>query len=206
MSKSVYLRAFCDQDAIEINKWRNNQDVMSLTCGRFRYVGLDMEIAWVHSKIMNNATEEYFAICLSDGSDKLIGYQCIREIDTINRSAHAAGIVISPEYQDGTYMMDAFLLLLEYAFVHIGLNRLTGSCLKQHSNSRTMMEMLGFSLEGIERESLYKKHCYMDVCRYSILYKDYTDILSDNGYSLTAIAKRAAAIRRQQRNCKHYES
>ncbi len=202
MDKSVYLRAFCDQDATEINKWRNNLDVMSLTCGRFRYVGLEMERAWVHSKIMNNTAEEYLAICLADGSDKFIGYQCIRNIDTVNRSAHAAGIIISPEYQDGTYMLDAFLLLLEYAFVHIGVNRLTGSCLKQHIDSRTMMEMLGFSLEGIERESLYKNHCYMDVCKYSILYKDYTEILCKNGYTLTAIAKRSVAIRKQLRNIK----
>ncbi len=197
MSKSVYLRAFCEQDASEINKWRNNPKVMSLTCGRFRYVGLDMEKVWVHDKIMNNITEEYFAICLMDGSDKIIGYQCIRNIDPVNRSAHAAGIVISPEYQDGTYMLDASLLLLEYAFIHIGLNRLTGSCLRQHSDSRAMMEMLGFSLEGIERESLYKEHCYMDVCRYSILYRDYTEILRNNGYTLKAIAKRAATIRKQ---------
>ena len=196
MKRTVFLRAFRDEDAIEINRWRNTPEVMSLTCGRFRYVGLDMEKAWVHSKIMNNSTEEYFAICLADESEKIIGYQCLRNIDNHNRSAHAAGIVIAPEYQDGIYMIDAFLLLLDYSFTDIGLNRLTGSCLSSHIDSMTMMEMLGFSLEGIERESLYKKHQYMDICKYAILYREYIELLGNDGYSLKEIARRAAKIRK----------
>lgn len=197
MKKSVYLRTFQKEDAILINKWRNNQDLYALTCGRFRYVGLEKEQTWVESKILNNSNEEYFAICLNDGSGKMIGYQCIREIDAYNRSAHAAGIVIAPEYQDGLYMMDAFLLLLEYAFVNIGVNRLVGRCLEQHKDSRIIMEMLGFSLEGIERESLYKMHQYMNICNYSILYNDYISLVSNGGYSLKEISKRALRIKRQ---------
>lgn len=195
--KSVYIRAFRESDAEAINKWRNDENIMELTCGRFRYVDIEMERSWVHSKIMNNSTEEYFAICLNDGSDKIIGYQCIREIDNYNRSAHAAGIVIDSDYHDGVYMIDAFLLLLEYAFVNIGLNRLTGSCLEHHIVSRTMMEMLGFSLEGVERESLYKHHKYMNVCRYAILYEEYKNLIAAKGYELAAIAKRAIKIKKK---------
>lgn len=196
-TKSVYLRAFNEEDAILINKWRNDMELNSLTCGRFRYVGLELEKSWVHSKIMNNSKEEYFAICLSDGSDSMIGYTCIREIDQFNRSAHAAGIMIDPNYQDGTYMMDANLLVLEYSFIILGLNRLIGRCLKIHKDSRIMMEMLGYELEGIERESVYKNHEYMDVCRYSILYKDYLDLYNNGGYSTLSIAKRALKLKKQ---------
>lgn len=198
--KSVYLRAFKEEDAILINKWRNNIDIMSLTCGRFRYVSEEMEKSWVHSKIMNNVQEEYFAICLSDGSNTMIGYECLRNIDYFNRSAYAAGIVIDPQYKSETYMIDAFVLLMEYAFFHLGLNRLVGRCLKIHYNSRIMMEMLGFSLEGLERESVYKNHQYMDVCVYSILYNDYINLCNNDGYTPLAIARRVGKIRKQLKN------
>lgn len=192
---SVFIRPFLEDDVKFINSLRNNPEVQRLVCNRFRYVSIEIERNWIKDKMTHNQTEEYFAICLNDESEQIIGYQCLRNIDLYNRSAHAAGIVISPDFQDGLYMIDAFLLLLDYAFNEIGINRLTGSCLRQHKNSRIMMEMLGFSLEGIERSSLYKNHRYMDICNYSILYDEYIDFVNNNGYSIKNISLRAKNIR-----------
>lgn len=199
---SVYLRAFRLEDAELINKWRNDEKLLEKTCGRFRYVGIEMEKAWVNNKIMNNSHEEYFAICLNDGSDKMIGYMCIREIDLYNRKANADGIVIDPEYHDGQYMVDANILLLDYVFRHIGVNRLEASCLESHITSRVMMESLGYQLESIERESLYLNHEYKNVCRYALLYSDYKEMLDTDQYSIKQIAKKAIAAKRNLK--KHY--
>lgn len=196
MEYSVYLRPFLQDDYIKINKWRNDEELQSLTCGRFRMVSLEIEKKWVYDKMTHNTTEEYFAICLNDGSDEMIGYFSIREIDHINRKAHFAGIVIDPQYQDGTYMIDTNLIMLEYAFEDLGLNRVTGSCLEQDTVSRIMMEIFGFELEGIEKQSIYKHHVYNNVCKYALLYSGYKRMKETGEYSLPRIAKRTIKLRK----------
>lgn len=195
MKRSVYLRPFFISDTDKINKWRNDEGIQRLTCGRFRLVSKEIERNWVQSKISNNTTEEYFAICLNDGSDEMIGYFSIREIDIFNRKCNFAGIVIDPEYRDGIYMIDTHLIALEYAFLHLGMNRVWGSCLETHKESRIMAEIFGFELEGVEKQSIYKYHEYHNVCRYSILYSDYTINRENGEYSLSKIAKRAKKLK-----------
>lgn len=195
MKYSVYLRPFIITDTEKINKWRNDEEIQRMTCGRYRLVSKEIEKNWVQSKITNNSTEEYFAICLNDGSDEMIGYFSIREIDLYNRKCHFAGIVIDPEYQGGMYMIDTKLIALEYAFLHLGMNRITGKCLEDHTVSRVMMEMFGFELEGIERQSIYKYHRYHNVCTYSILFSDYQRLVENGDYSVSAIAKKAKKLK-----------
>lgn len=195
MKYSVYLRPFIISDAEIINKWRNNEEIQQLTCGRFRLVSLDIEKKWVQDKMMHNTNEEYFAICLNDGSDQVIGYFSIKDIDYYNRKCHFAGIVIDPKYQGNSYMIDTKLITLEYAFFHLGMNRVTGKCLEEHMISRVMMEMLGYDLEGTERESIFKRHKYHNVCNYGLLYSKYIQMKENGEYNIQNIAKRAKEIK-----------
>lgn len=202
MKYSVYLRPFKITDAEKINKWRNDEEIQKLTCGRYRKVSLEIEKNWVQEKMTHNSVEEYFSICLNDGTDEMIGYFCIRDIDFYNRRCVFGGVVIDPDYRDGAYMVDTHLLALEYAFVHLGMNRVSGSCLEEHTISRVMVEMLGFELEGIEKESLYKAHTYHNVCKYAIRYSIYSALKETGQYSLMQIAKRAKKIMKQYKQTK----
>ena len=134
------------------------------------------------AKIKHNVTEEYFAICLTDDTKEMIGYLSLNDIDYYNRKAHIGGIVIDPEFQVGTFMIDAQLLILEYAFETIGMNRLSGACLSQHKVSRIMMEALGFQHEGTERQAVYKFHRYNDVLKFALLYEDYSRLKDEGRY------------------------
>lgn len=197
---SVYLRPFIISDAEKINEWRNNEKIQSLTCGRFRMVSMEIEKSWVQDKITHNSNEEYFAVCLTDGNNEMIGYVCIKDIDLYNRKCHFAGIVIDPKFQEGTYMIEANLLLMDYTFMHLGMNRMTGKCLEEHITSRVMMEMLGYELEGIEKESILKYHKYHNVCLYALRYSKYQEFRDNNLYSLASIAKRAKNINQNINN------
>lgn len=196
MEYSVILRPFIESDAIFINRLRNNYDIHKLTCGRFRLVSLEIEKKWVEDKMNHNTDEEYFSICLNDGTGTMIGYFSIREIDIYNRKAHFAGIIIDPCYQDGIYMIDTNLIALDYAFNKLGLNRVTGSCLSQHITSRIMMEMFGFQLEGVERNSIYKDHQYFDICNYAILYDEYDKLLHKGEYSKINLARKSLQLKK----------
>ncbi|MDE6005951.1 MAG: GNAT family N-acetyltransferase [Muribaculaceae bacterium] len=196
MDYSVFLRPFLISDTETINQWRNNEAIQQWTAGRFRKVSIEIERNWVQSKMTNNEKEEYFAICLNDSSKEMIGYFSIREIDIYNRKCFFGGIVIDPEYQEGVYMIDTHLIAFDYAFIHLGMNRIAGTCLEEHPVSRIMMEMLGFKLEGIEQNSVYKNHKYHNLCNYALLYEDYKHYMKDNYYSKKNILKRLMQLKK----------
>lgn len=191
MKSSVFLRPFISSDLEKINRWRNDEEIQHLTCGRYRLVSLEIEKIWLMDKMSHNNTEEYFAICLNDETAEMIGYLCIKDIDIYNRKCNFAGIVLDKKFQNGIYMIDANLLLYRYVFIHLGMNRMTGSCLDTHIVSRVMMESLGFELEGVEKESIYKHHKFHNVCKYALRYEVYSKMMNQNEYTIAKISKRA---------------
>lgn len=197
MNYSVFLRPFIMEDVEKINAWRNDERLFALTVGRYRKVSLEIEKNWLIEKMTHNQSEEYFAICLNDSSQQIIGYFSIKDIDIYNRKANFAGIVIEPAFQDGVYMIDTYLQALDYAFRILGLNRIKGGCLKNHIVSRITLEMLGFKLEGIEKMSVYTNHDYQDLYNYAILYQDYKEMLNNGDYKLSALAKKAIKIKKK---------
>lgn len=200
MSKCVFLRAFEPNDYIQINKWRNNYEIQRLTCGRFRYVSSEMEKNWTQQQMLNNTSNIYLSICLNDETQEMIGYTSINDIDYANRKAHGGGIVIGEQsYRSGQYLIDTLLLIFEHVFNDLGMHRFTGSCLQEHRHSGLMMEMMGFRLEGIERESIYKMHNYHNIHKYSILAKDYYELLNNGEYNEMSIAKRLLSIKKGKR-------
>lgn len=196
----VYLRAFEEDDVKHVNKWRNDKHVQSLTCGHFRYVSSMMERKWVESKMLNNTSDVYLAICLNDGSNRMIGYVSINRISYIDRKAHWGGIVIDSDFQsDFDCLIDSINLVLQHAFDDLNLHRLTGSCLSEHKASRSMMEMMGFTCEGVERESIYKNGEYHNIVLYSLLDTEYYSCVRDNGYTKDVIFQRLLASKKHNR-------
>lgn len=195
---SVFIRAFGTEDYHIINKWRNDPNVQRLTCGHFRYVSLEMEKAWVHQKMMNNTQDMYFAICLNDETQRMIGYTSVNNINTMDRSAHSGAMVIQEEAQrSGEYILDVSVLKMRHVFDDLNIHRYTGSCLEAHISSRLTMEMMGFKLEGVERDAVYKFGRFHNVLRYSILSTEYYELLGSGGYTEAAIGKRLLQARKK---------
>lgn len=195
MEYSVFLRPFVQEDAYKIYDLRHNKKVQKNLMSKFNSASIEIEKKWVYEKMMNNQKDIYFAICLNDPTKEMIGYFCIRDIDYYNKKAHMGATIIDPKFQDGTYAIDVSLIALNYAFINLGLNRVTGITLKENYPSRCIMEVFGFQLEGIESQSIYKDHKFHDVCRYALLYDNYISLLNNGDYSLSKIAKKARQIK-----------
>lgn len=195
---SVFLRAFELDDYRIINQWRNDKEVQSKTCGHFRYVSSEMEKNWVQQKMLNNSQDVYLAICLNDETRRMIGYTSINHINHMDRKAHSGAMVIQEETQrSGEYILDTSIIKMRHVFDDLNIHRYTGSCLETQISSRLMMEMMGFSLEGIERDSVYKQGRFHNVLRYSILSTEYYDLLNNGGYTAEAIGKRLLQARKK---------
>lgn len=198
---SIFLRAFEQDDYILINKWRNDYDIQKLTGGQIKYVSLEMEKEWVHSKMMNNTRDIYWAICLNDDSKRMIGYISLNNIDYLNRSADAGGSVIGEkDCQDGVSIFEALKIVLDYAFLQLNMNRITASCLPEHYLAPHSLYAFGFKKEGSMKESVYKNGSYKDMDLYALLRKDY-DILNANGsYQIKYIIKRCIKHIKETKN------
>ena len=131
---------------------------------------------------------------------KLIGWYSINNIDHRNRKCHCGGIVIGDKrYRDGMAYREAGKLALRYILYELNMNRVTGSCLKEHILSRADMEASYWKLEGIERQAIFKNGEYHDICHYAILRDEYFEHLNNGDFdNLTLkIAKAVKKLRKE---------
>ncbi|HZS70339.1 MAG TPA: GNAT family protein [Candidatus Acidoferrum sp.] len=174
----VYLRAFELDDYKKINLWRRDEEVYRLTGGNKHFVSSERDRKWVEDKIFNNQTEIYLAICLT-GTDEMIGYLSLSNIDYRNRRAEWSGIVIGDnQYRGQGYASQAIYLLLEYAFDELGLERVSGSWLADNAVSLFVGKMLGFQQEGVLRRYVYKSGRYHDMIIMSLLREEFEALKS----------------------------
>lgn len=188
---SIYLRPYASEDYILINKWRNDPEIQATVVGPTRFVSLEMEKAWVHDKMMNNAKDIYWAICLNDGSDRMIGFTSLNEIDHVNKKCSLGGIVIGEkDCRDGVSFIEANLIKLDYLFNQLGMNRTETRCLTTHPVSPATVRALGFIFEGILHDYIFKNGEYQDLFMHALLRKDYYELLNSGEYDLKKIIKR----------------
>lgn len=188
---SIYLRPFKDDDYIIINKWRNDIELQRMTVGPIRFVSLGIEKEWVQSKMMNNTKEIYWAICLNDSSQRIIGYTSLNEIDHLNKKACWGGILIGEkDCQDGDLVFEAAILVHEYAFEQLNLNRLYGTHLVDHPFTPSFGLALGWTEEGTLRKAVYKNGKYKDLRYCSFLKEEYERMKLNNEFNKECIIKR----------------
>jgi RimJ/RimL family protein N-acetyltransferase len=200
----IYLRLFEPEDYQKTYVWHNDFSIQKTTCGPLRFVSKEIEKNWVMSKATHNQTEIYLAICLIE-NDEMIGWYSINNIDYLNRKCHCGGVVIGDKrYRDGDAHYEAGKLAFDYIINELNMNRITGSCLREHILSRAVMEASFWKLEGIERQSIYKGGCYHDVCRYAILRDEYLTHLNNGDYDdqVKRIAKLVRKLRKDFRDNK----
>ena len=110
--------------------------------------------------------EEY--VVAGDPPIEPVGFCSLFDVDEAAGSAVIA-YWITPPAQNQGYMTEAAGLLLDYAFGHRRLHRVVARALEDNQASQTLLETLGFTSEGTEREAKFVEGEYRDVVRYSLL-------------------------------------
>ncbi len=204
--KTVYLRLFEPEDYEKTYIWHNDYELQKSVCGPFRFVSKEIEKDWVLAKSTHNQTEIYLAICAVE-NDEMIGWYSISNIDYLNRKCHCSGVVIGDKrYSDGEAYQEAGSLAFRYIIYELNMNRISGSCLREHIMSRADMEASHWTLEGIERQAIYKDGHYHDICHYSILRQEYFDYLDkDEGTKrITRLGKIIKKLRNELKQDDYY--
>lgn len=199
MEKTIFFRAFEEEDIDAIYQWRNDDELNKMTVGLNRKICRDDVAKWVRSKMPHNPYEVFWAICANDETKKIIGYAQLTEIHFINSSANFSGIMIGDkDYHDGFAWIETYLFVMEYAFERLGLNRLYGSSIVGHKDSNNIGKLLLWTREGVLRQAVFKNGKFYDEAIGSILRQEYFRNKAEGLYEMKSILKRLREMRKQK--------
>ncbi|MFX3649375.1 MAG: GNAT family N-acetyltransferase [Paenibacillus sp.] len=85
----------------------------------------------------------------------------------------AMGYELAPEFWQQGYMTEVAKKIVEYGFKNLELNRIEAFVEPENAGSRTLLEKIGFSEEGILKENFIWKNRFVDNVIYALLKKDY---------------------------------
>jgi RimJ/RimL family protein N-acetyltransferase len=177
--ENCYLRAFEPDDYKIVHKWRNNPEFSALTTENVDFVSSEKEKQWVNEKIFNDKTENYWAICDKE-TNEMIGFTSITKIDFRNKNAWMGEMAISKEYLNKGYELLANAGVLDFVFNELGLNRIYTGYIVENEFAKEIYAEMGFSIEGVTREDIYKGGKYHDVVIVSLLENEYRNLKLKN--------------------------
>lgn len=195
---TVIFRPFEMGDVDFVYKCKNDETLNKLIVGQFRrFTRKDAE-NWVKGVLRNDPEYRFWAICTNDENKKMIGWVSMSEIDFTNKSACYHGIVIGDsEYRDGFAWIEAYLHVYQYAFEHLGLNRLYAESIIGHTQSNAAELIFFFQREGIKRQAIYKNDRFYDLSFTSILKDEYFEHKLNGDFELSAIIKRIRILKKK---------
>ena len=171
----IRLRALIKDDAKISWDWRNKENLRYYYSGHPFFVTLEKQEAWLDSLLGSDIPRTSFGIEeIETGS--LIGMSFLMNIDLIHRTAEFS-IFIGEENAKGKgYGKEATLKTVEFAFMHLNLNRVSLKVQEDNYNAIKLYEKCKFRKEGILRECLYKNGHYLNEIIMSLLRSEYFEI------------------------------
>lgn len=100
--------------------------------------------------------------------DEPIGYAMLFRVDESAGHAEIASW-LAPEAQGEGYGTETAALLLDYAFDERRLHRVRARALDTNTASQRLLEKLGFTHEGVQRDEKYVRGEYVDTHFYGLL-------------------------------------
>lgn len=170
-SNRIQLRKFSEDDILTYYKWHNDMDVMSSTTLTLdKYSLQDTEKLcqqFIHSPNSKSYIIEEKATHLSIGITSLI------HIDSYNRNAECIIDIGNKGYWGQGYGKEAFILLLDYAFLELNLHRLSLRVFTFNDRAIKLYKSLGFQHEGTCKEAIFRNGTWHDIEFFALFQRNY---------------------------------
>jgi RimJ/RimL family protein N-acetyltransferase len=173
----VYLRALELEDHIKIHQWRQDEEIKKYFSGVPLFSSSLNEKKWVEDKIFDKSNVSC-AICLKE-TNEFIGCIFLNDIDYHNRLGHVPIFMGEKKYWGKGYATDARVLMLKYAFVDRGLERIWARVIEGNEGALRMLEKTGYKQEGVLRKSRYNEGKFVNEVYLGVLKQDFLETLNE---------------------------
>jgi RimJ/RimL family protein N-acetyltransferase len=180
--KKVILRAVEHEDIEMLRELSNDPEFERMVVGWSYPIAKQDQEEWFQSCKVSRDIVRFVIETEADGAVGMIG---LRDIDWKNGVAAGGGMRIArKDFRTKGIATDAWMTQLRYAFDELRLNRINGSALEYNQASLRVCEKVGFKVEGIQRQAVYKCGKYHNVVFMAVLKEDYQALVQENGYWL----------------------
>lgn len=165
------LREIAAKDIPNINRWRNDKEVVDLLGNNFLYIAEEVDNKWYENYLNNRHVCVRLAI-IDSASDKMIGTVQLTGIHPINRCAEFSIMIGEKEYWSkgaGSFSTKA---MLAHGFKNLNLNRIYLTVLEHNERAVNLYLKAGFKEEGVLREAIYKNGHFYNLLQMSVLNKE----------------------------------
>jgi RimJ/RimL family protein N-acetyltransferase len=168
----IILRALTIGDFKKTLEWHNDEEIKKLYSSHPYPVTDENERQWYNKILTSNIPVTVFGI-EERITHELIGIASLRDINLINRSAEFGMYVGNKKMRGHGISKTVTKLILEYAFLNLGLNRIYLQILEDNKPVWRLAEIFGFKREGELRESIFREGKFKNVFVYSMLRSEY---------------------------------
>lgn len=143
--------------------------------------------AWLNEDFSRQSVEEFYDRTLEKFEDgrntlslniifngEIVGTIGFHDINEKSKSAEI-GYWLAKDQTGKGFVTKAVKRLLNYGFGEMELNRIVIKCVPGNTKSRAVPERLGFTNEGIERESAWLHTRFVDHVVYSMLAREWRE-------------------------------
>lgn len=165
------LRELSRNDLPEINKWRNNPELISYLGSPFRYIDFEIDSLW-YDNYLNNRKNTVRCSIVGE-NDQIIGIVTLSDIDYINRKCSLHIMIGESNNCNKGIGKFAINEILKHAFDDLNLERVDLIVLESNERAQAVYSKIGFIKEGLLRNYYYKNGKYINAYIMSVLKQDF---------------------------------
>ena len=163
------LREITKEDMKEINKWRNDPELIACLGAPYRYINEEVDYNWFDQYMRSRNNAVRCAIVDEQEQNIILGMISLLDINYVNRSGQLHIMIGRKENRGKGMGMFAVKEMLQHAFNNLNLHRIELTALENNKVAIYIYEKCGFTIEGKKRESNYKNGKYLNTIIMSIL-------------------------------------
>lgn len=166
----VNVRSLVREDIINIVKWKTDPEIADLVRGGPIHTNLEIENRRFDR---HNDGSDTLRLLIETKQKKAIGFISLGEIDKENKKAELGMLIGEKAFWNRGYGTNALITLLDYLFTKQDFNRIGLEVFDYNLRAKKVYEKIGFKVEGVQRQGLYRANNFHDIYNMGILKKDF---------------------------------
>lgn len=180
-TERLYLRKLLKRDSVDMYEYSKNEVVTEylLWSPHQSEFYTHRYLSYIQGRYRVGDFYDWAVIWKETG--KMIGTCGFTRFNLEANSAEI-GYVLNPDFWGKGIAPEAVREVMKFGFTDLALHRIEAKYMAGNTRSRRVMEKVGMTFEGINRESIHVKGRYISVGICSILEHEYREKYKNNGY------------------------